>query len=101
MNQFTYSGRIYDLEQKTTKAGKPFCTFNLVQTEKAYKSNEERFIVLKMSAFGENAVTILSVGPEALVNVSGKIDSREWQGKHYPDFRIINVGVVDENDPQA
>jgi len=89
MNNFTFTGQVYNLETKQTKAGKTFCTFNLV-AEETYK-NETRPIVIKMTAFNQASDAILSFGDGSHIKVSGKLDSREWQGKHYPDFRIIEV----------
>lgn len=89
MNNFNFAGQIYNLETRQTKAGKPFCTFNLV-AEEVYK-NESRPIVIKMTAFNQASDTIMSFGEGADVIVSGKLDSREYQGKHYPDFKIFEV----------
>ena len=94
MNSFTFQGQIKQIEAKTTKGGKQFCTFTLVAHEAGYQGATKE-ITLKMSAFGQSSDNILAAGPDALITVSGKLESREWQGKHYPDFRVLNVEADD------
>lgn len=94
MNQFNFAGVISGLEVKTSKAGKNFCTFNLVAQEQGYK-NETKEITVKMTAFGKASEEIIGSGEGAFVKVSGKLDSREWQGKHYVDLKALNVTEIE------
>lgn len=89
-NTFTFQGTITNLETKITKAGKPFSTFNLVAQD------EGRTINIRASAFGFSHDRIEQQGEGALVMIMGKLDSREYQGKHYMDLKINEVhGVQD------
>jgi hypothetical protein len=88
MNQFQFTGQITSLEVKTTQAGKQFAVFN-VSAEDSY--NPQKILQVKMTAFGKASEQVIGLGEFAQVTVSGKIDSREYQGKHYLDLKAMNV----------
>jgi len=87
-NNFTFQGTITNLESKTTKTGKPFSTFTLLA------SDEGRQININASAFGFSHDRIEQQGEGALVIIMGKLDSNEYQGKHYMNLRINEVHGV-------
>lgn len=88
MNEFKFAGTVSGLEVKTTKAGKQFATFTVLASD---DYNPERQLQVRMTAFGKAAETVIGLGDFAQVIASGKIDSREWQGKHYLDLKALNV----------
>ena len=96
-NQFTFTGTLTGLEVKTSKAGKQFATFTLATQEEGYQGAKKDLFV-KMTAFGKTAESVIKTGEGSTIAVSGKIDSREWQGKHYIDLKAITVLVVDSGD---
>lgn len=91
MNEFKFAGTISGLEVKTTKAGKEFATFTVLASD---DYNPERQLNVRMTAFGKAAETVIGLGDFAQVIASGKIDSREWQGKHYLDLKAIEVKAL-------
>jgi hypothetical protein len=91
MNEFKFSGTISALEVKQTKAGKQFATFTMLAPD---SYDAERQLQVRMTAFGKAAETVIGLGEFAEVIASGKIDSREWQGKHYLDLKALNIESV-------
>ena len=67
-------------------------TYNTDQSIHRRPSKSNCSVSLKVILYCDN---ILAAGPDALITVSGKLESREWQGKHYPDFRVLNVEADD------
>lgn len=88
MNTFSFAGQITALEVKTTQAGKQFAVFS-VSAEDSY--NPQKILQVKITAFGKASEQVIGLGEFAHVSVSGKIDSREYQGKHYLDLKALNV----------
>lgn len=91
MNEFKFAGTISGLEVKTTKAGKQFATFTVLAND-SYDPNRQ--LQVRMTAFGKAAETAIGLGNFAQVVASGKIDSREWQGKHYLDLKALEVQAI-------
>ncbi|NCX93105.1 MAG: DUF3127 domain-containing protein [Gammaproteobacteria bacterium] len=92
MNEFKFQGQITALEIKTTQAGKNFAVFS-VSAEDSY--NPQKILQVKMTAFGKASDQVIGLGEFANVSVSGKIDSREYQGKHYLDLKALNVAPME------
>ena len=90
MNEYKMTGTINALELKPTKNGGEFAIFNLICTEPGYKG-EVKTITAKMTAFSKTAEAVKMAGENATVTITGKIESREWQGRHYVDLRAMTV----------
>jgi single-stranded DNA-binding protein len=88
MNQFTFKGQIIGIETKTTQAGKTFATFTVAAPD---SYNPQKVLNVKMTAFGKASEEVLALGEFATCTVTGKLDSREWQGKHYIDLKAMSV----------
>jgi hypothetical protein len=88
MNEFRFAGTITGIETKTTKTGKSFSNFTLLQRD-SYDPN--RILHVRVTAFGQAHEEVAALGEQANAVVTGKIDSREWQGKHYLDLKAMRV----------
>lgn len=97
-NQFTFQGQVSNLEIKTTKGGKEFAVFSLVAQEEGYQGAVKN-IVVRMTAFGQTGGFIISAGEGAMITVKGKLESREYNGKHYVDLKAMEVQEVGDELP--
>jgi len=88
MSTFSMQGTVTAVETLTSKAGKPFTKFKLTDTEGSQ---------FELSLFGSSMsfAKIASVGKS--IEVKGMLGSREWQGKHYPNFQVQWVEAVEAN----
>lgn len=97
-NQFVFQGTVSALEVKTTQKGKQFATFTLQSQEEGYQG-AVKHIFVKMTGFGEAGSRVIQAGEGAELMVKGKIESREWQGKHYVDLKAMEVAEVGDELP--
>lgn len=88
MSTFSMTGTVTAVENLTSKQGKPFTKFKLTDTEGSQ---------FELSLFGSSMsfAKVTVVGKN--IEVKGMLGSREWQGRHYPDFRVQWVEAVEVN----
>ena len=92
-NQFNFQGVLTQDETKQTQKGKSFHTFTIERTEDGYAG--PKAVIIKVTAFGPASDQVRGIPQGAEVVVTGKIESREWQGKHYVDLKAISVAEAD------
>lgn len=92
MNQFVFSGTLAKFETKQSKKGNDYG----LATIDAGKDGPLEFPVFN-AEFGKLSVAKLGDS----VSLKGKITSREYNGRRYPQFNIEEVKLGSEGKPVA
>ena len=85
--EFSGSGRIDRIDTFTTKAGKEIVTL-VLQVEGTYPQ------LVPIKCFGRLAGEASEFSNGDLVEVTGRLGGRDWNGKVYPDIVAETVEVV-------
>lgn len=91
-NSFTFQGSLIGAEHQTSKSDKPYIRFTLQSLGSS--DGKTKPAIMNFAAFGYSYDRLVKILPNAQVIVIGKIGSREYNGKHYPDFMVNELHEV-------
>ena len=79
MSTFDTTGIVKNIQKLTSKQGKPYATFQLITDDGD---------TIEFSLFGDSMSFFKYLVPDKALNLKGKLKSREYNGKFYPDLKI-------------
>ncbi|MDQ1342674.1 MAG: hypothetical protein QG571_1292 [Pseudomonadota bacterium] len=88
--QFEGSGRLDCVDTFTTKAGKEIITIIIDVPDGQYPQ------LVPIKCFGRLAEQVKGYKPGTILEISGELGGRDWNGKVYGDIKAITVEVVSE-----
>lgn len=92
MNTASLAGILDRVEWKTTRAGKDFATFTVQVTE--VFAGEQKTHFIPVTAFGKSSQSLEHIQPGAIISVACRVQSREYNGKHYLDLTADSVTLL-------
>ncbi len=86
MSTFEINGTVSSATPATSKAGKNYLTFRLTDDQS----------IFDLSLFGQSMSFASKLKVGSKVAVKGMLTSREYQGKHYPNFQVQWVDSISD-----
>jgi hypothetical protein len=97
MNGFTVTGKLKAIND----GDKGRRTIVVSQPPSKDRQGNEVDKEIHFSLWGQSAAVAKELVVGQTVSVSGKLDTREWQGRHFADFRVDTLFAVSPAPPKG